>query len=314
VVVSMIAVMSQDEVMGVQGPGPGPGPWNIPAVLAHCKALTLGHTVLMGRNTYESIGSFLPGCSSIVLTRSGAEHARYRVARSLLEALSLAEDDEEIFICGGAPLLHQALPFCQRIYLTIIQSGFPGKERFPEMPSAFQQCHRKELPEAFPPLSFLVFEKVEQIEPGADVQELCLKGREAIHRRLFFLARHCFETALSFGACAEIASELSFCLASIGAAGPDALRMAEDALQSDPGNLRCRLNLGRVQILAGNRESGLTTLRAGVQLGGGEEFLAELARCSAGHAPAIRSLPRNHPLNRHLGLLLRRMREGLTFL
>jgi dihydrofolate reductase len=308
-IVSMIAVVSQDGVVGVQGPPP----WSIPADLARCKALTLGHTVLLGRKTYESCAGSLFGCQNIVLTRSGVPGPRYRVARFLREALALAQDDEEIFISGGAQLLREALPFCQRVYLTVVHDSYPGKERFAQLPASFRELHREELPDGSPPLSFLVFEKVGHIEPGADYQEICLKGREAAQRKLFFLARNCFTRALAFGESAEIAAELSFCLASIGSDLPEALRMAEKAARSDPGNLRCRLNLGRVQILAGKRESGLTTLREGVQFGGGEEFLAELSCHSARSPAAIPSLPRNHPLNKYLGLLLRRMKARLAF-
>jgi dihydrofolate reductase len=92
-----------------------------------------------------------------------------------------------------------------------------------------------------------------------------------------------------------------------GADRQAALLLAKQALQSEPENARLHLDVGRVQILAGAKEEGLTTLRQGVQLGGGPELLAELERCGTRLPPPIRSLPRDHPLNRYLGIMLHRM-------
>ena len=78
-------------------------------------------------------------------------------------------------------------------------------------------------------------------------------------------------------------------------------------MQDEPDNLDVRLNLGRVQILAGAKEQGLTTLRMGVQLGGGKEFLGELSRWGTRTPPPIPALSRNHPLNKYLGLLIHKL-------
>jgi len=300
-IISIIVAMSDERVIGRDGKLP----WSIPADLARFRSITMGHTVVMGRRTFEGIGHPLPGRRTIVLSRSAGEIEGCQVARSLGEALQAADDDE-IFICGGADLYREALPISQRIYLTIVHGSFPGEVRFPEIPDAFLELHREELPHATPPLSFLVFEKVERIKPGADAEELRQKGLEALQRKLYFLARRCFEQSLTFTQSAEISSHLAFCMAKSGGNCTAALRLAEEALRSEPDNPSFLLNLGRVQIIAGAKEKGLGTLRKGAALGGGKEFLAELAKWGTRTPPPIPSLPRNHPLNRYLGLLMHR--------
>jgi dihydrofolate reductase len=298
-IISMITVSSKHRETGGEAAA-----WRIPRVLAQFKSIIMGHTVLIESKTFKTIGRALSG-RTIVLTRNGAQNEGYLVARYLLEAIAIAEGDEEIFICGDADLIREALPFCQKIYLTIVDGGYQDEFLFPSISDCFLECQREDLPDNFPPLSFHVFEKMGRIGLGADLRELCRKGNEAIQRKLFYLARNCFEQALSLCESAEIASDLALCRAEIGGDTPAALRMAEHALQSEPDNLHCRFNLGRVQILAGQREQGVTTFRRGVVLGGGKEFLIELERNRT--PPPIRPLPRNHPLNRYLGRLLHRM-------
>ncbi|OGU11524.1 MAG: dihydrofolate reductase [Geobacteraceae bacterium GWC2_58_44] len=302
-IISLMAAMSENRVIGRQGKLP----WHIPADLARFKSITMGHAVLMGRRTFESIGRPLPGRRSIVLTRTRREIEGCEVAPSLQEAIAAAEGDEEIFIIGGSEVFREALPLCQRIYLTIVHGSYQGDVYFPPIPGGFQELHREERPEQDPPISFVVFEKVDRIQQGADVQELRQKGREAIQRQLYFLARRCFEQALAVEENPETAAELAFCMVKSGGDRQAALRLAEKALQSESGNPDLYLNAGRVQVMAGAKEAGLDTLRKGVQLGGGQEFLAELARCGSRTPPPIRYLSRSHPLNRYLGLMLHRM-------
>ena len=128
-----------------------------------------------------------------------------------------------------------------------------------------------------------------------------------MRRNLYFLARRCFELAWAQEPVPETASELAFCRAKSGADLQAALRQAEQALASLPHDARCHLNLGRIQIMAGEKPEGLMTLRRGMQFGGGEEFLSELARVGVRVPPPIASLPRNHPLNKYLGILLHRL-------
>ena len=302
-IISLIAAMSQERVIGRQGKLP----WHIPADLSRFKSITMGHTLVMGRKTFESIGRPLPGRKIVVLTRSTRNIEGCQTARSLTEAIAASEGDEEIFICGGEQVFLEALPFCQRVYLTVVHASYPGDVHFPELPEGFLEVQREELADAAPPLSFIVLEKVDRIEPGAGVQALREKGREAMRRQLFFLARRCLEQARALEEDPETASDLAFCLARTGGYCREALSLARSAVEADPKNPRFHLNLGRVQILAGAKEEGLMTLRKGVQLGGGQEILAELARSGARTAPPIRLLPRNHPVNKYLGLLLQRI-------
>lgn len=102
-------------------------PWHLSADLKRFRALTMGHHILMGRKTFESIGRPLPGRTNIVITRQPDFRAEgVVVVHSLAEALALAADDDRIFVVGGAEIYRQALPQADRIYLTIIHQDFEG--------------------------------------------------------------------------------------------------------------------------------------------------------------------------------------------
>lgn len=302
-IISTIAAISDNRVIGADGGLP----WDIPSDLTRFRSITMGHTVIMGRKTYESIGHPLLGRRNIVLTRKGSRIEGCEIARNLHAAIAAAEGEEEVFICGGSEVFQEALPLCQRLYLTVVHSNYQGDAFFPELPEGFVELHREEFPDTTPPSSFVVLEKVERVETGADAQQLRRKGREALNRQLYFLARRCFEQAQALEENPETASDLAYSLIKSGAAGREARDMAERALLQQPKNVRILLNAGRVLILSGEKSKGLDTLRRGVQAGGGPEFLAELARCGTRKLQPIKSLPRSHPLNRYLGLLLHRM-------
>jgi dihydrofolate reductase len=302
-IISIIAAMSDDRVIGRAGKLP----WSIPADLAHFRSITTGHTVVMGRRTYEAIGHPLAGRKNIVLSRGGGTIEGCQVVRSLREAIEAVAGDEELFICGGAELYREAFPLSQRIYLTLVHGSYQGDVYFPEIPDSFLELQRVERKDLTPPLSFLVFEKVERIAPGADAEELRRKGLEALQRKLYFLARRCFEQALSLEESAEVSSHLAYCMAKSGADRQKALQLAEKALHSEPDNLNFLLNLGRVQIMAGDKEQGLAALRKGAHSGGGQAFIEELTKWGTRTPSPIPSLPRSHPLNRYLGLVMHRL-------
>jgi dihydrofolate reductase len=118
--------------------------WHVPEDLKRFKALTLGHPVIMGRKTFESIfailGHPLPGRTNIVVTRDRAYHADgASVVHSLEEALAMAarEKPPEIHIGGGAELYRQALPLVDRIYLTHFDDDTLGDVTFPEFEASF---------------------------------------------------------------------------------------------------------------------------------------------------------------------------------
>ena len=104
---SLIVAMSENDVIGRDGDMP----WRISDDLRRFKKITMGHPILMGRKTYDSIGRPLPGRTSIVISRSAIyDDAQVRVARSLEQALDVATEVEEIFITGGAQIFALALP------------------------------------------------------------------------------------------------------------------------------------------------------------------------------------------------------------
>lgn len=115
-------------------------PWHLPADLKHFKTITMGHPMIMGRRTFDSIGKALPGRKTIVIT-SQAEwsHDDVLVAHDLDEAIGLAEQAcsvlnvERIMIVGGAQLYKQVLPRCERLFLTKIELTIEGDAFFPEL-------------------------------------------------------------------------------------------------------------------------------------------------------------------------------------
>lgn len=127
-VVSLIVARGQNGAIGVNGTLP----WRLPADLAHFKRLTMGHHIVMGRKTYESIGRPLPGRTSVVITRQ----ADYKadgcfVVPSLDAALQLARErgEQEAFVIGGAEIYRAALPVADRIYLTEVEAS-PAADTF----------------------------------------------------------------------------------------------------------------------------------------------------------------------------------------
>jgi dihydrofolate reductase len=125
---SIIAAMARNRVIGIENRLP----WRLPEDLQHFKALTLGHHILMGRKTYESLPGLLPGRTSVVITRSGDfQAAGCIVAHSIDEAIAACQGDDEAFFIGGEQLYRQALEYADRIYLTEIHADFEGDARFP---------------------------------------------------------------------------------------------------------------------------------------------------------------------------------------
>jgi dihydrofolate reductase len=108
--------------------------WHIPGDLKRFKALTMGHHIVMGRKTWESIGRPLPGRKSIVVSRNTSYRVEgAEVVHSLNDAIKTASGDDEIFIIGGGELYRQALPIANRLYLTKVHRSFEGDVSFPEI-------------------------------------------------------------------------------------------------------------------------------------------------------------------------------------
>ncbi len=137
---SLIAALGTNRVMGRDQKLI----WTLPEELKRFKALTLGHPVIMGRRTWESLPEKfrpLPGRTNIVVTRSGwYEAPGATIAHSFPEALSYAreaEGSEEVFVIGGQELYQCALPFAARLYLTRIDDQQDGDAFFPAYETEF---------------------------------------------------------------------------------------------------------------------------------------------------------------------------------
>lgn len=127
---SLIAAMARNRAIGLANVLP----WRLPEDLKHFKALTMGHHMIMGRKTYESLGRPLPGRTSVIVTRSPVFQAPgCIVVNSIDNAISACQGDDEIFFVGGAELYRQAIALADRLYLTEIQTDFPGDAFFPEL-------------------------------------------------------------------------------------------------------------------------------------------------------------------------------------
>lgn len=109
--------------------------WHIPEDLRRFRRLTLGHPVIMGRKTFESIGKPLPQRTNIVVTRNMSfQAANCLVANSLEQALELAKqkDQQEIFIIGGGQIYQAGLKYVHRLYLTIVEGEYNADTYFPD--------------------------------------------------------------------------------------------------------------------------------------------------------------------------------------
>lgn len=120
-------------------------PWHLPADLKHFKSITMGHSMIMGRKTFESIGKPLPGRQSVVITRKkGYQPDGTAVVNSLEGAMQLCASEEEVFVIGGAQIFEQALPLASKLYITQIHHVFEGDTFFPEIQQEHWEMISKE--------------------------------------------------------------------------------------------------------------------------------------------------------------------------
>lgn len=127
-ILSILVAMASNRTIGINNTLP----WRCPEDLRHFKALTLGHHIVMGRKTYDSIGKPLPGRTTVVVTRNrDLKIEGCIIAHSLQEAIAACAEDEEIFVVGGAELYAQALPLADKLYVTEIRQDVAGDAHFP---------------------------------------------------------------------------------------------------------------------------------------------------------------------------------------
>jgi dihydrofolate reductase len=126
--ISIIVAMAKNRVIGVNNTLP----WHLSADLKRFKALTMGHHIIMGRRTFESIGRILPGRTTVVVTRNPDFHPDGAiVANDIDAALAKCTGDTEAFVIGGERIFQSALPLADRIHLTEIDKHFEGDVHFP---------------------------------------------------------------------------------------------------------------------------------------------------------------------------------------
>lgn len=150
----IVAAVARNGVIGMAGGLP----WRIPEDLARFKRLTMGHAVVMGRATFESIGRPLPGRTNIVLTRAPDwSHDGVEVAGSLDEALRIAASDGlDVFVAGGAEVYRAALEVAHRLELTEVDAEPEGDTWFPPVDWSLWQEVSRDAREGF---SFVTYER-----------------------------------------------------------------------------------------------------------------------------------------------------------
>lgn len=158
--ISLIVAVAENGIIGTGGTMP----WHITEDFRHFKEVTLGHSVVMGRKTYESIGRPLPRRRNIVITRNanlaieGCE-----MAGSLEAALTMCEGEEEVFVIGGGEIYRQAMPLADRLYITHVGVSVEGDTRFPDiLPEVWREVSREEFAHGKDfehPFSFVNYER-----------------------------------------------------------------------------------------------------------------------------------------------------------
>ncbi len=130
-----IVAMTRNRVIG-QG---NKIPWHLQGEQAWFKEVTMGHTILMGRKTFESIGRPLPGRRNLVVTRTGVLPG-VELIRDLkeFEPADYEADGNEVFVIGGGEIYNALLTRCNAIYMTIVKGEYPGDAFFPEFESEFE--------------------------------------------------------------------------------------------------------------------------------------------------------------------------------
>jgi dihydrofolate reductase len=138
---TLIVARARNGVIGRNGALP----WRLPEDLAHFKRTTMGHPIIMGRKTWESIGRPLPGRRSIVVSRqAGFIAAGAEVAASLDDALRLCQGSAEVFVIGGAQLYRDALARADRLIVTEIDADFEGDTHWPAIdPAQWREAERE---------------------------------------------------------------------------------------------------------------------------------------------------------------------------
>lgn len=160
--ITIVAAIAANGVIGREGGLP----WRLPADLKHFKRLTLGHVVVMGRRTYESIGHPLPGRTTVVVSRrtTTPEPANDSSGDVIITAGSFEaavaralEIDDEVFVVGGAQVYAAALEVAERMVLTLVDARPDGDTWFPDVDWGLWRESQRQLSDG---LAFVTYERV----------------------------------------------------------------------------------------------------------------------------------------------------------
>lgn len=169
--ISLVVAMDENRLIGA-----GNGlPWRLPADLKHFKSTTMGHPIVMGRRTWESIGRALPGRTNIVVSRRPGYRAEGGIVVDSIEsAKEAAGDRDELMVIGGAEIFEQCLAEATRIYLTQVHATFEGDAYFPDLGENEWICMSREdfhKNERNPyDYSFIVLERIPGALPSTSIQ------------------------------------------------------------------------------------------------------------------------------------------------
>lgn len=161
--ISFIVAMDENRVIGKNNQLP----WHLPEDLKYFKRVTMGHPIVMGRKTFDSIGRPLPGRENIIITRNNEfKNESCTVFHSMEQLLQYCQDhsNEEYFVIGGAEVFKQLISFVDRLYITFINEQFEGDTFFPtidmnewELISREQGLQDEKNPYRY---EFLIYEKL----------------------------------------------------------------------------------------------------------------------------------------------------------
>ena len=156
--ISIIAAIGQNRELGKDNKLL----WKIPGELSRFKKITMGHPIIMGRLTFESIGRVLPGRTNIIVTRNkNFKVPGAVIVDSLMKGVETAkmEDKQEIFIIGGGQVFEQAIDVADKLYLTIVHKSFEADTFFPEYSEFRKKIDRIDMKSPDFNYEFLTLEK-----------------------------------------------------------------------------------------------------------------------------------------------------------
>jgi dihydrofolate reductase len=139
---SLIVAFAKNNVIGYNNMLP----WHLPEDLKRFKALTMGHHIIMGRKTYESLGRLLPGRTTVIVTRNKSYKVEGAlISHSLDAAIGLCKDDTEPFLIGGAELYKIGLKHASKLYVTQVLAEFAGDAFFADIdPNLWNLIEKKD--------------------------------------------------------------------------------------------------------------------------------------------------------------------------